>query len=252
MNGKLFSVITPVFNGATYIEETIQSIINQNFKDFEYIIVDGASTDGTLKIIDKYSSRINKLISEKDNGMYDAIDKGIKQSNGKYLLWVNSDDILADNHSLENLSEYLRKVESQWITGRASFIFENQNKIFNFIPYVYPNFIIKNGLAHDCFWGFVQQESTIFSRELYDQVGGFNMNLKMAGDYDLWKKFSNYTNLDTCNINIGAQRKWAGQMQKDLKFYYKEIGKNKCKIKFFKFFRLFYSMLLYPYILFKK
>ncbi len=188
MNGKLFSVITPVFNGATYIEETIQSIINQNFKDFEYIIVDGASTDGTLKIIDKYSSRINKLISEKDNGMYDAIDKGIKQSNGKYLLWVNSDDILADNHSLENLSEYLRKVESQWITGRASFIFENQNKIFNFIPYVYPNFIIKNGLAHDCFWGFVQQESTIFSRELYDQVGGFNMNLKMAGDYDLWEK----------------------------------------------------------------
>ena len=252
MSVKLFSVITPVFNGATFIEETIKSIINQNFKDFEYIIVDGASTDGTHEIINKYLYIIDKFISEKDNGMYHAIDKGIKQSSGKYILWVNSDDILADKYSLEKLSNYLNKTESRWVTGRASFIFENKNKIFNFIPYVYPNFIIKNGFAHDCCWGFIQQESTIFSRELYNQVGGFNKDLQMAGDFDLWKKFSNHTKLDTCNINIGVQRKWAGQMQKDLKFYYKEIGKRKCKFKLLKFLRLFYSILLYPYILFKK
>ena len=252
MSGKFFSIITPVFNGATFIEETVKSIVDQKFKDFEYIIMDGASTDGTQKIINNHLSKVDKFISEKDEGMYDAIDKGIKLSKGKYILWVNSDDILADSSSLEKLSNYLNQTEMEWVTGRVSFIFENQEKIFNFIPYVYPNFFIKNGLAHDCFWGFVQQESTVFSRELYTRVGGFNKNLKMAGDFDLWKKFSNYTNLNTCNINIGVQRKWAGQMQKDLQFYYKEIGKKKCKFKFFKHFRLFYSILLYPYIFFKK
>ena len=111
MSGKFFSIITPVFNGVTFIEETIKSIIGQTFKDFEYIIVDGNSTDGTQNIIDKHSSKIDKFISEKDNGMYDAIDKGIKLSNGKYILWVNSDDILADKNSLQNLSNYLNKVE---------------------------------------------------------------------------------------------------------------------------------------------
>ena len=109
MSNKLFSIITPVFNGATFIEETIKSIINQSFRNFEYIIVDGGSTDGTKEIINRYSSKINKFISEKDEGMYDAIDKAIKISTGKYILWVNSDDVLVDNNSLENVSLVLNK-----------------------------------------------------------------------------------------------------------------------------------------------
>ncbi len=252
MSSKLFSIITPVFNGATFIEETIKSIINQSYKNFEYIIVDGESTDGTKEIINRYSSKIDKFISEKDEGMYDAIDKAINISTGKYILWVNSDDVLVDNNCLENVSSLLQKKNYKWITGRVSFIFKNKKKIFNFIPYVYPNFIINNGFAHDCFWGFIQQESTIFSKDLYLEVGGFDKNLKMAGDYNLWKKFSNHTKLHTCNINIGAQRKWEGQMQKDLEYYYHEIGKTKCTFKFLKYLRLFYSFFLFPYTYFQK
>ncbi len=109
MSSKLFSIITPVFNGATFIEETIKSIINQSYKNFEYIIVDGESTDGTKEIINRYSSKINKFISEKDEGMYDAIDKAINISTGKYILWVNSDDVLVDNNCLENVSSLLQK-----------------------------------------------------------------------------------------------------------------------------------------------
>ena len=252
MSNKLFSIITPVFNGATFIEETIKSIITQSFRNFEYIIVDGGSTDGTKEIINRYSSNINKFISEKDEGMYDAIDKAIKMSTGKYILWVNSDDVLVDNNSLENVSLVLNKKSYKWITGRVSYIFRNNKKIFNFIPYVYPNFIINKGFAHDCFWGFIQQESTIFSRDLYFKAGGFDKKYKMAGDFNLWKKFSNYTKLYSCNIKIGAQRKWEGQMQKDLKYYYHEIGKKKCVFKFLKYLRLFYSIILLPYTYFRK
>ena len=76
MKSPFFSIITPVFNGEKYIEETINSVIDQSINDYEYVIVDNLSTDNTSSIISKYSSKIHKIISEKDNGMYDALDKG--------------------------------------------------------------------------------------------------------------------------------------------------------------------------------
>ena len=92
-----FSIITVVLNNEKYIEETIKSIINQNYKNFEYIIIDGKSTDNTLKIIKKYKDKINKFISEKDKGIYDAFNKGISLANGRFICIVNSDDILKPN-----------------------------------------------------------------------------------------------------------------------------------------------------------
>lgn len=252
MKNNFFSVITPVFNGEKYIEKTILSIVGQKFDDFEYIIVNGNSKDSTQEIINKYSTKIDKVIIENDDGMYDAIDKGIKHSTGKYILWINSDDLLVNKDVLLNLYNFLSKTKIDWATGRASFIKNNDLKIFSFLPYVYPQLIIQKGLAHGCFWGFIQQESTIFSRNLYNQVGGFDKSLKMAGDFNLWKKFSFLTKLHSCNILVGAQRKWSGQMQNDLIYYYSEIGKKKCKRSFFKFIRFFISLILFPYIFFKK
>lgn len=252
MENKLFSIITPVFNGEQYIETTINSVINQSFKNFEYIIVDGNSTDGTISIINKYIKNVNNLISEKDDGMYDAIDKAIRVSKGEYIIWINSDDFLANKNTLLNISNFLKKFNAEWITGRVSFYYDKNKKIFSFIPYIYPNFIIKNGWAHDCVWGFIQQESTIFSKDLYLKVGGFDKNIRMAGDFYLWKKFSKVSNLISCNVKIGIQRKWKGQMQKDLKFYYSELNKKKCSIKILKIFRLVFSILVYPVVYFRK
>ena len=85
MSFPFFSIVTPVFNGERYIEETIKSVISQSINDYEYIIVDNLSTDNTPNIIKKYSSKINKIITEKNNGMYDAIEKGFSHctlSNG--------------------------------------------------------------------------------------------------------------------------------------------------------------------------
>ena len=85
MSFPFFSIVTPVFNGERYIEETIKSVISQSINDYEYIIVDNLSTDNTPNIIKKYSSKINKIITEKDNGMYDAIEKGFSHCKGKYF-----------------------------------------------------------------------------------------------------------------------------------------------------------------------
>jgi len=90
----LITIITVVYNGEKYLEETIKSVINQTYPNVEYIIIDGGSTDGTLDIIKKYEDYIDYWVSEKDKGIYDAMNKGILVSNGKYLLFLNADDFL--------------------------------------------------------------------------------------------------------------------------------------------------------------
>ena len=98
-----FSIITVVYNGGKYIEETIKSVISQSYKDVEYIIIDGGSTDNTSSIINKYSSHLAKFLSEKDKGMYDAINKGLKYATGNYILVLNSDDYLANTEVLNDI-----------------------------------------------------------------------------------------------------------------------------------------------------
>jgi glycosyltransferase involved in cell wall biosynthesis len=122
MSVPFFTIVTPVYNGEKYISKTIESIINQTYQNFDYIIVDGLSKDNTLQKIISYKKYITKIISEKDNGMYDAISKGFSFSRGKYLLWLNSDDILIDRNALYRLHKILNKYSYDWVVGRVSFI----------------------------------------------------------------------------------------------------------------------------------
>src|ERR1035437_8493898 len=87
------SIVSPNFNGAAYLEETILSVLSQNYPNIEYIIVDGGSTDGSQEIIKKYNDQLAWWISEPDNGMYDAIQKGFDRSTGEIMAWINSDDM---------------------------------------------------------------------------------------------------------------------------------------------------------------
>ena len=97
INNPKITIVTPVFNCVEYIEKTILSVLNQTYKNIEYIVVDGGSTDGTHKILKKYSKKINFLIKEKDYGMYHALNKGFKIATGKYLCWINADDLYFKN-----------------------------------------------------------------------------------------------------------------------------------------------------------
>jgi glycosyltransferase involved in cell wall biosynthesis len=248
-NNPLVTIVTPVYNGEKFIEQTILSVINQTYTNIQYIIIDGQSSDNTIKIINKFLNKIDHFSSEKDKGMYDALDKGFALGRGKYFAWINADDFYFKD-AIEKSVDYMEKNKLEWIVGNPSTL--NKNKLIVRNPYYYPNFIIKYGLSIPCFWGYIPQESSIFSKELYLKSGGINKNYKYAGDFDLWKKFSNYSDLKTVSIKIGVFRKRTGQLSSDQKSYLKEINKIYCYVPIGKIFRLIYSNILNLYVILKK
>lgn len=129
MNNKpAISIITVVFNGVQFIEATIQSIINQTSKDFEYIIIDGGSTDGTIDIIRKYDDHISKWISEPDNGLYDAMNKGIELASGDFLWFINAGDEI---YNSEVIHKFITEnfTQADIIYGEALIIDEDRNDV---------------------------------------------------------------------------------------------------------------------------
>ena len=110
MNDPLISVITVVKNNEKFIEETIKSVLNQSYKNYEFIVIDGASNDDTLKIIKNYKNDINIFVSEKDKGIYDAFNKGLKLATGDLIGFVNSDDVLTEN-ALETLQHIIINIQ---------------------------------------------------------------------------------------------------------------------------------------------
>lgn len=236
-----FSIVTPVYNGERYLDDTIKSVVNQTYKNIEYIIVDGESNDGTHEIIKKYKNKISKIIIQKDKTMYEALKTGFENATGSYFCWINSDDYLLDDRSVERVIKSINKFNFEWFNCNTA-IAENKQKPKIYHPLYYPNWIIKNGHANNCFWGFVQQENTIFSSDLYKKVDGINQKFKMAGDYDLWKKFSKYENLNSIKINFAVHRKSNNQLT-NLDYYYKEINKRKCIINFFYPIRIIFSFI---------
>jgi glycosyltransferase involved in cell wall biosynthesis len=241
INNPKITIVTPVYNCAEYIEETIKSVLTQNYKNIEYIIVDGGSNDGTCKIIKKYLKKINFFISEKDQGMYDALYKGFKIATGKYLAWLNADDLYFEN-CISKTIELMEKNNYRWINGISATLIKKKIK---FRPlYHYPNVIIKNRLMTPCLWGYVPQESTFFTKELYIKSGGISRQLKYAGDFDLWSKFSKNSKLVSVNIPIGIFRKRNNQMSENQITYLQEVNKINCIIPFGKILRFLYSVII--------
>ena len=113
----LVSVVTPSYNQGGYIEETIISVLNQNYKNIEYIIIDGGSKDNSVEVIKKYASKLAYWISEPDKGQADAINKGFLKANGDYICWINSDDILYPDFISRRIKEFEQNPEIDMIYG---------------------------------------------------------------------------------------------------------------------------------------
>tara|TARA_Y100001970_G_scaffold293800_1_gene443318 strand:- start:7227 stop:7994 length:768 start_codon:yes stop_codon:yes gene_type:complete len=244
----LVSIITPNFNGEKYIEQTIKSVIGQNFRNIEYIIIDGKSTDRSIKIINKYKSHINYFESKNDNGIFHAVHKGILKSKGKYIIWINSDDVLHPNAAKNVVEIFKNNPDINWINGICGYI--KFNFRFFFIPYIYPRNIIISGKAHKKFYGYIQQESVSFKKSLYLKSGGLDTSSKSGGDFFLWQKFAKLTELKTYFIKIGYFRSHKNQISKNKNSYEKFTGfySNKFDLNIK---RLIFSLINLPIILLK-
>lgn len=228
------TIITPVYNGEEYLEKTVLSIISQSYKNIEYIVVDGGSTDSTMQIIQKYSSNIDIVISEPDKGMYDAIAKGIDASTGELITWINCDDILypwAVKYAVLEANKGF-----QWITGVPSKINSNEEMIEVLHPERFFRFAIRLGWYKPGHLGPIQQEGTFFTRSLYNRTF-INSNLKLAGDYDLWIKFASLEKVKVVKTILASFRVHRKQLSSNLVDYLSECNQVK-RVWYFKIFRL--------------
>lgn len=168
----LFSIVTVVLNGEKHIERCIKSVLAQKVKNFEYIIVDGKSKDRTMTIINKYKNKIKKIISKKDRGIYDAFNKGMSLCSGKYICFVNSDDILTKD-ALIIIKRYIDKKIN------FDFIFGSVKKHWGILYGYKPNKIKYS-------WGFYSSHSTGFfiKKDAVKKVGEYNLKYKYHADYD--------------------------------------------------------------------
>ena len=174
------SIITPSFNSEKTIEDAIKSVIGQTYKDIEYIIIDGGSKDKTLEIINKYQDKVSKVVSEKDRGLYDAINKGIKLATGEIIGNLNSDDIYENNKVLELVAETFEKTKCDVCWGDLVYVKkDNLNKITR----VWKSSEFKTGKFKT---GWHPPHPTFFvKREIYEKFGVFRENFKIAADYEL-------------------------------------------------------------------
>lgn len=176
MNNFLVSVITVSFNAEKLIERTIQSVIAQDYKDIEYIVVDGNSTDGTKQIVEKYLSNISKFISEPDSGIYDAMNKGLRLATGDIIYFLNADDYFFDN-------SIIQKVVEQFLDYPNIAVLHGMTIAIN-PPYpVKPKTPFLRNVISVMTVGIHQQ--AIFSKKsVFDAVGNFDTSYQIAGDLD--------------------------------------------------------------------
>lgn len=174
MNNSVVSVIIPVYNGARTLEAALHSVISQSYSSIELIVVDGQSTDQTLRIVEIYRHAIHTLISEPDRGIYDAINKGIQQSSGQWIYILGADDALASQESLEKMLSKV-KVGTQLITGDVEYTGEKQS----FVPRIHRSY-----WSDKLYWrNTVHQQGALYHRSLFDDFR-FDTRYRILGDYD--------------------------------------------------------------------
>ena len=199
------SIITVCYNSVNTIENTILSVLNQTYENIEYIIIDAKSNDGTINIIHKYKKRISFFISEKDNGMYDAINKGITISTGEIVGILNSDDIYSNYSIIETIAEkFILNNNLDAIIGNIEFITHNRK--------ILRHYSSKNWNTKKFKFGYMPPHPSFFcKRSIYFKLGLYRTDFKIAADFELMLRYFlinriNYTyvNRTIVSMRIGG------------------------------------------------
>ena len=174
------SIVTPSYNQAPYIEATIRSVLDQNYPNVDYLVMDGGSTDGTVDILRRYEGRL-RWVSEKDKGQSDAINKGFARTKGDILAWMNSDDIYAPGAFAAAAECFAKNPDVAVVYGNASFIDANSKRVCACAQIESYNW--KRLLYYS---DFIVQPAAFFRRSAFEAVGGVDVDLHWTMDYDLW------------------------------------------------------------------
>lgn len=180
----LVSIITPSYNQAEFIRDTIESVLNQGYENLEYIVIDGGSTDGTLDILKEYEGRL-KYISEPDNGQSDAINKGFHMASGKIVAWLNSDDVYEPGCIEKAVSAFNDNPNAALVYGNGYIIDRAGTKLESFR---YCRDFSLWALIH--IWDYIMQPATFFRMEDLKAVGYLDESLNWTMDWDLWIKLA--------------------------------------------------------------
>lgn len=173
---KKLSIITINYNNRDGLAKTIQSVLNQTNKDFEFIIIDGASNDGSKELIESYADQLEFWVSEKDKGIYDAQNKGLAHAKGEYCLFLNSGDFLCDTTVIENVRQH--QLDKDIVYGDMKINWGNNSITLGKMP----DSIDLDHMVKDTLWHPV----SFIKRELFQNLGNFNLNYTMVADYDFF------------------------------------------------------------------
>ncbi|MGJ3240878.1 MAG: glycosyltransferase family 2 protein [Anaerolineae bacterium] len=221
------SIITPTYNSAQFLEQTIESVLSQGYPNLEYIIIDGNSSDETVAIIERYQAHLAYWVSEPDGGMYDAIQKGFDRSTGAIMGWLNSDDVHFP-WTLTRVAELFTQFEQvKWVTSNIIMgmdeaglpVYASQvpgysragYRVGEHLPTASRKFALE----------YIVQEATFWRRALWDDAGGYlDQQFKYAGDSELWMRFFDYADLYDVSIPLGQFRMHANQITSALRTQY--------------------------------
>jgi glycosyltransferase involved in cell wall biosynthesis len=177
------TLVTPSYNQGQYLEETIRSVLLQEYPNLQYLVIDGGSTDGSVDVIRQYEGSLSYWTSQRDEGQSDAINKGMVRATGEILGWLNSDDVLCPG-ALHTVAEaWRRHSPCHFLTGDGEYVSTNRAQVVHTIRARAYSFA---DLLHFAKGKYLPQPSVFFSRKAFEKVGGLDTGLTYAMDFDLW------------------------------------------------------------------
>ncbi|MDH5251706.1 MAG: glycosyltransferase [Nitrospira sp.] len=211
------SIVTPSYNQAQFLDDTIESVLSQRDPNLEYIVVDGGSTDGSVEIIRRHAARLTHWVAEPDGGHYDAINKGFGRTTGDIMAWINSDDkytpwsfsIVREIFSTFPTVEWLTTLQSLTWNRQGQAISINFGGGFN-----RESFLRGGNLPTKGSFGrrYIQQESTFWRRSLWERAGGkLDTSFSLAADFELWARFYQFADLYGVLAPLGGFRNYGDQ-----------------------------------------